>query len=43
VAPLLGALYLVAVEALFEWHHHRRPCLLAADLYEPTGGSAPVA
>lgn len=25
-ALLLGALYLLAVEALLEWHHRRRPC-----------------
>ena len=25
-ALLLGALYLLAVEALLEWHHQRRPC-----------------
>jgi undecaprenyl-diphosphatase len=25
-ALLLGALYLLAVDALLRWHHHRRPC-----------------
>ncbi len=36
-ALLLGALYLLAVEALLEWHHRRRPCR-AIDVAE---GAAP--
>lgn len=34
-ALLLGALYLLAVEALLEWHHRRRPCR-AIDIAEGT-------
>lgn len=34
-ALLLGALYLLAVEALLEWHHRRRPCR-AIDVAEGT-------
>ena len=34
-AVLLGALYLLAVEALLEWHHRRRPCR-AIDIAEGT-------
>ncbi len=30
---LLGSLYLVGVEAVFEWHHRRRACPLFAHLY----------
>lgn len=37
-ALLLGALYLLAVEALLEWHHRRRPCR-AIDVAE--GSAAP--
>ena len=39
-ALLLGALYLLAVEALLEWHHERRPCP-AIDIAE--GSAAPAA
>ena len=31
---LLGSLYLIGVEAVFEWHHRRRRCALFAHLYE---------
>lgn len=34
-ALLLGALYLLAVEALLDWHHRRRPCP-ALDIAEGT-------
>lgn len=39
-ALLLGALYLLAVERLLEWHHQRRPCR-AIDVAE--GNAVPAA
>ena len=35
-ALLLGALYLLAVERLLEWHHRRRPCAPLDAAFEAT-------
>ena len=40
-ALLFGALYLVAIETLFEWHHQKRPCGSATSARPPMTGRWP--